>query len=137
MAFESSIVIHAPVEKVFAIYTNVSGWPDWDPDVESSQLDGTFAPGTRGSLKPKQGPNTKVQLIEVTQNQSFTVECKLPLCKMHFIHELKPVDQSTEVTNKLIFTGLLSPIFSRVMGKEINATLPASLAGLKTYAENS
>ena len=135
MQFEEKISINATAEAVFAAYENVAGWPQWDPDTLSSQLDGPFEQGTKGKLKPKQGPETKIQLIEVSKNKSFTVECKLPLCKMHFVHELLPADQTTEVTNKIIFSGLLAPVFGRFIGKEIKDTLPASLAGLKQFLE--
>jgi len=136
MLFEEKIVVNASPGAVFAVYENVSAWPDWDLDVLSSQLDGPFEPGTHGKLKPKQGPASKIQLIEVSRNQSFTVECKLPLCKMHFVHEMVQVENSTEVTNKILFSGLLAPLFSRFIGKEIKDTLPSSLQGLKDHIEN-
>jgi len=136
MQFEEKIVVVAPADVVYSVYQNIAGWPDWDSDVLSSELNGPFETGSKGKLKPKQGPETKFQLIEVTKNQSFTVECKLPLCKMHFVHELIPTDQNTEVTNKIIFSGLLSPLFSRLIGKEIKDTVPASLRGLKEHIEN-
>ena len=136
MQFEEQIIIDVPAEAVFAVYEDVANWPAWDSDTLSSQLDGPFEPGSTGKLKPKQGPETKIQITEVTKNHSFTVECKLPLCKMHFVHEMVPTDQSTEVTNKIIFSGLLSPVFSRLIGNEIKDTLPSSLRGLKEHIEN-
>lgn len=135
MQFEETITINAPKEAVFAAYANVSGWPDWDPDVISAQLDGPFEAGISGKLKPKQGPESKITLINVNPDKSFTVECRLPLCRMHFEHELNPQGDSTEVTNKILFSGLLAPIFGRIIGKEIKDTLPGSLQGLKKHLE--
>lgn len=135
MQYVEKININASAEDVFSVYKNVADWPSWDHDVLTSQLNGEFEVGTKGELKPKEGPKTKMELIEVTPNQSFTVECKLPLCKMHFVHELKPDGQSTEVTNKIIFSGLLTPVFGRIIGREIQKTLPSSLQGLKQHLE--
>jgi len=136
MQFNEKIVINAPVEKVFAAYENVSGWSEWDPDVVSSHLDGAFEVGTFGKLKPKGGPTTKIQVTSVSKNESFTVECKMPLCKMEFIHELtESAEHSTEVVNKIIFTGPLGPVFGRMIGKGIAETMPGSLKGLKQHLE--
>lgn len=135
MQFQDQITIQAPAEKVFAIYQNVADWPSWDSDVLSSQLNGAFEVGTKGELKPKDGPKAKIQLTEVTPNKSFTVECGLPLCKMHFVHELSPSGQGTEVTNKILFTGLLAPVFGRLIGKDLKKTIPKSLEGLKKHIE--
>lgn len=137
MQFEEKITVNASPDEVFAVYENVADWPEWDADVMSSQLDGPFEVGTTGKLKPKQGPESKIQLTEVTRGKSFTVECKLPLCKMHFVHEMIPTGQNTEVSNRIIFTGLLAPVFSRIIGKEIKDTLPSSLKGLKNQLEKT
>jgi hypothetical protein len=42
MKFEERILINAPIEKLFSLYTDVSGWSSWDPDVKSSSIDGQF-----------------------------------------------------------------------------------------------
>jgi len=136
MNFEHKISIDSDPATVYSVYKDVSGWSQWDVELVSSSLESDFAVGTIGKLKPKGGPESKILLTEVTDNQSFTVECGLPLCKMHFVHELKPIDTGTEVVNQLNFSGLLGPVFGRLMGKSISKTIPTSLAGLKEFIEN-
>jgi hypothetical protein len=56
---------------------------------------------------------------------------------MHFVHILNDAGVgATEVRNELRFTGLLAPIFGRIIGKGISKTMPNSLIGLKKYAES-
>lgn len=137
MIFSESIRIAANRNDVFSIYAKVDEWALWDTEIESATLQGGFSEGSLGKLKPKGGPESKIKLIEVTDNQSFTVECGLPLCKMHFVHILKNTEAGeTEVINELRFTGLLAPLFGRIIGKSISKTMPNSLAGLKKYAES-
>jgi len=136
MIFEESISISAPPEKVFNAYSDVSNWQLWDKEVESSSIVGEFAVGSEGMIKPKGAPKSKITLIEVTENQSFTIECWLPLCKMQFIHLLEEGESSTNIINKVVFSVLLAPLFGRLIGKGIAGTLPASLAGLKNYVES-
>jgi len=136
MVFEQRIAIDADPSTVFAAYKEVSGWSQWDPETESASLDGSFAVGTTGKIKPKGAPQSKMKLIEVTENQSFTVECRLPLCKMHFVHLMSADTAGTDLVNRIEFSGLLGPIFGRLIGKGIDKSLPESLKGLKEYVEN-
>ena len=135
MKFEQSINISAEPTKVFSEYKKVSEWPKWDPETEAASIEGDFAMGSMGKIKPKGAPESKIQLIEVTNNRSFTVESKLPLCKMHFIHLITPIECGTKLVNQVEFTGILSPLFGRLIGKSINKGLPDCLAGLKHHIE--
>ncbi|WP_414040941.1 SRPBCC family protein [Acidithiobacillus sp. M4-SHS-6] len=80
MQFEEQIIISAPVEKVFALYANVTGWPFWDPDVKASSIDGAFVSGARGTLEPSKGPRVNITFTEVVPNRSFTVKKANSLC---------------------------------------------------------
>ena len=135
MQFEEKILISAPAEKVFSLYANVSGWSSWDADVKFSVIDGPFASGAVGTLKPLNGPKSKITFTEVVPNRSFTVESKLPLCAMRFEHELLPVGQQVQALHRVSFVGLLAPLFGRLIGSQIRKGLPRSLKGLKRAAE--
>lgn len=135
MTFEESIIIQTSAAQVFSVYTKVSEWPIWDADTLSSSLDGDFKVGTTGKIKPKGEPETPITLVEVTPNKSFTVECKLPLCKMQFIHEMADQGDNVAVKNRVLFTGLLSPVFGFLIGSKIKKSLSSSLQGLKSYIE--
>jgi uncharacterized protein YndB with AHSA1/START domain len=135
MQFELSTVIAAPAERVFALYANVSQWPQWDPDLKSASIDGAFASGAKGVVAPHGGPKSNVVFMNVIPNRSFTVSCKLPLCEMRFEHELVEVDGGTRATHRTVFEGLLAPLFGRLIGSGMRKTLPNALAGLKALAE--
>ena len=40
------ILIHAPVETIWNIQTDVAAWPSWQPDVDGAQADGPLAVGS-------------------------------------------------------------------------------------------
>ena len=135
MQFEEQILISAPVEKIFALYANVNGWSSWDPDVKTSSVEGAFVSGAKGKLKPSKGPEAKITFTEVVPNRSFTVQSKLPLCVMHFEHELIGSSGKVKVVHRVVFDGLLSPLFGRLIGSQIRKGLPSTLQGLKLAAE--
>jgi uncharacterized protein YndB with AHSA1/START domain len=44
---EASIDIDAPLEKVWAVFSDVERWPQWNSDAPNAHLEGPLAPGTR------------------------------------------------------------------------------------------
>lgn len=133
--FEAKTLIDASPTQIFQIYSDVAGWKNWDPEVEWSQLNGEFAVGSQGKLKPPKAPASTIRIVEVEENKSFTVESRLPLCKMLFEHQLVSRGASTEVLHRVSFSGLLSPLFAFLIGRQIDAGFPRTLAGLKKLAE--
>jgi Polyketide cyclase / dehydrase and lipid transport len=136
MQFESSTTINAPISTVFGLYTDVGNWPSWDPDLKASSLKGAFASGAVGEVKPHSGPKSELKFVEVIQGKSVRMECKLPLGVMHFDYELQTQGNATVATHRTTFSGLLAPIWSRLIGSGMKKTLPAALAGLKKAAES-
>lgn len=137
MRFEESTSILAAPGKIFSVYSAVADWPVWDAEVEYASLDKGFTLGDEGKVKPKGAPESRFKIIELTETKSFTIECKLPLCKMHFIHTIAPEGAGSRVQNVLEFTGFLAPVFGRLIGKSIYKTMPNTLAGLKQHIEKS
>jgi uncharacterized protein YndB with AHSA1/START domain len=134
--FEASTQINAPSAAVFSLYANVAGWPNWDPDVKTATLDRSFVSGARGVIVPHGGPKSEIIFVEVVKNKKFIAQCKLPLCIMRFEHELDEVKgSSTTATHRVVFQGLLAPLFGRLIGSGMRKTLPNALAGLKQAAE--
>ena len=132
---EDSIRITTTPAHVFTIYKDVENWPTWDPETVSASIDGDFEVGATGKIKPGKEPETKITWVEVTPDKSFTVECKLPLCKMQFIHEMTAENDETLVVNKIVLTGLLSSIFGLLIGSKLKHGVHESLAGLKQHIE--
>ncbi|NNM68881.1 MAG: polyketide cyclase [Gallionella sp.] len=137
MQFEEQIVIAVPAEKVFSLYIDVTNWSSWDTDVKVSSIEGQFISGAIGTLQPSNGPKAKIAFTEVVPNRSFTVESKLPLCVMRFEHELSSHTGGTKAVHRVVFEGLLSPLFGRIIGSQIQKNLPHTLQGLKHAAEQS
>jgi hypothetical protein len=135
MQFEASTNISAPTTTVFALYANVAGWPVWDPDLKAASLAGPFVSGAVGEVSPRSGPKSALRFVEVIQGKCVRMECKLPLGMMHFDYELQAQGGSTVATHRTRFSGLLAPLWSRLIGSGMKKTLPAALAGLKRTAE--
>ena len=132
---EHRIMINSPAETIFCIYADVSNWNTWDPDTKTSCIKGPFIMGAKGSITPPKGMSVPMLLTSVNHNKNFTVEAKIPFLKMVFEHELIPTQTATEVIHRVIFSGLLSPLFFKIIGAQLNKGLPVTLANLKEKAE--
>lgn len=135
MSIQQSISIERSPQQIFEIYKDVNSWAQWDPDVEGVGMEGSFSAGTRGWLKPTDGPKTNTEITEVKEPDSFTVEARLPLCRMVFKHDLIPSAKETTVTHTVYFKGLLAPVFSRLISGKIRKGIQGTMQGLKQYAE--
>lgn len=135
MQIDSTTTIAASAETIFALYADVAQWPTWDPDAKAASINGPFVSGATGTITPNGAPKSNITFSEVTRNRSFTADCKLPLCKMSFEHELKETADGTITTHRVIFTGLLAFFFGRVIGSGMKKSLPEALASLKKHAE--
>lgn len=135
--FEHSIVTDATKEQIWKVWSDVNNWSSWDHDIEYAKLDGKFTDGSNIFLKPKGSSEVKTELTNVQYLKSFTDQVKLPLATMQFHHKVDELDNgSFKLTHTVIISGLLSFIFSRVIGKGIAKGLPSSMEELIKKAKN-
>jgi hypothetical protein len=136
MHVEHRITVAAPPQSIFRIYEDVRTWHTWDPDTQQASLEGAFEAGSRGLLTPTKGRTVPMVLTRVVRNSCFTVESRIPLFRMLFEHELRPIPGGTEVVHRVSFSGLLSLVLGPMLSRQLNSGLPVTLARLKALAES-
>ena len=137
MLYEERISIKAPVMQIWKIYANVNQWSKWDPDTKASSIDGKFETGATGWHQSPTGPRTRLEFVSVVPQESFMVESRSPLSIIQFDHQLVPQGDEVEVIHRVTFSGLLAPLWGRVVGKVIYQAMPLTLQALKVKAEKS
>jgi hypothetical protein len=134
---EHRILTKASPSTIYAIYTDVAAWPTWDPDTAEASLNGPFAVGAQGKLKPTKGNTVPMLLTDVQLHKLFTVESKIPGFKMVFEHELKLRGEQTEIVHRITLSGFLKFLIGKMLVKQINAGMPTTLLNLKALAEKN
>ena len=127
----------ATKEQIWELWADVSNWNHWDKEVESSEIFSEFRKGTKGVLKPVDGPKARFEITECSHFTSFTSRSFLPLCKMDFIHTITDTRGEIEVTHKIVMSGLMTFLFSKVIGSKITAGLPVAVKKLVQLAEKN
>jgi len=117
-------------DKLWKAWTDVNRWSEWQDDIELARIDGEFREGASFLLRPKGGPNVKVELLNVETNVNFTDLTRFPLAQMTGAHDLIRRGNELEVRTTITVTGPLAFLWSRLVAKGIVAGLPKQTQAL-------
>ncbi len=135
---EGSAVARAEAARVWELWENVADWRRWDDGIEWSKLQGGFAAGTCGVLKPRGGLAARFTLIEVEPGRSFADVTHLPLARLHFSHRLEiQADGSTRIVHRAELRGPLGWLFRAIIGPGIKKGMPLAVEKLARLAEQA
>lgn len=132
---ECTVITSASPSAVWQIWEDVSNWNTWDHGLEYSMIDGPFQVGTKGRLKPKEGPLVHTTLTQVEPLKLFVDEAKLPLTKIIVSHSMTESQGKTYVTHRIEMTGLLSFVFAFLIGRTMKKNLPQEMRAMVKKAE--
>jgi len=122
-------------EKIWEVWQDVKNWNSWDHGIEFSSIDGPFAEGTKGTLKPKGGPLVNTELTKVEPLRMFVDESKLFLAKILVSHYLTESNGKTVVTHQIEMKGPLAIVFAFLIGRTMKKNLPQEMAAMVKAAE--
>ena len=111
-------------------------WPEWNLDTEWVRLDGPFATGSTGQLKPKGGPTVAFIIERLVQDREFIDVSRLFGARLTFDHQVTPLDAGgCEVAVTVSLTGPLRAGWRLILGGGISKTAQADLDRLVATAE--
>jgi hypothetical protein len=88
---ECEATLQAGPAAVWAVWTDVARWPEWDVSKEIARLDGPFEPGVSGWLKQRGNLGSPFIVTAVEPGRRWVSECPMLLGKVVFDHVLEPV----------------------------------------------
>src|SRR5947208_118843 len=75
MAFrEASQDTSAAPDKVWRVWSDVNHWPEWNPDMKESRLDGPLKLGATGMINTRSGGKHDVVVTHFEEGRSFELE---------------------------------------------------------------
>ena len=133
--FEHSVQAPASRDRVWALWTDVSGWPNWNSGVARAELDGPVAEGSTGTVRAAGGPTSTLKVLAIEADRRFVTEASERLLRLRFEHELADVgDGQLLITHRVRMTGLATPLMRRTVGARLERSIPAALAALVELA---
>ncbi len=139
MAFrEASLETKAPTDRVWRVWSDVNRWPEWNPDMKESRLDGPLKLGATGMINTRSGGKHDVVVTHYQEGRSFELESTaMPGTKMAIRATIAPSGSGTTITQGFEPRGLLAPVVGPMMGGMILKTFNSVLNGLKQKVESA
>ncbi len=132
----SETAMAAP-EAVWNIYKDVPNWPSWDHELSWSRLDGKFAEGTKGTLKPKGWFASDFVISKIVPNEAHSDTTHMPFTTLVFSHKLEKINANqVKITHHVKVTGLLAPLLALTMCFQFKKSVPQALKNLVKKVEN-
>jgi hypothetical protein len=114
-------------EQIWKLFADVNNWHSWDQGIEFAKLEGKFEKGNHFILRPKGGPNVKVQLLETIENKMFLDVTTFPLAKMFDEHKFEETSEGLKITNTITVKGILGFLWVRLVAQKIADALPGDM----------
>ncbi len=124
----------APPSAFFDRWADMASWPEWNGDLVWARLDGPFAEGSRGKLKPTKGPTTSFVISRLEPGHRYTDVSRLPGARLTFDHRVAVEDGATRVDVTVSLEGPLARLWDRVLGGGFRATAQRDLDALAAVA---
>jgi hypothetical protein len=125
---EARVVSDAPPSAFFDRWADMATWPEWNTDTAWVRLDGPFATGSTGDLKPKGGPKVRFVLESVVPGSEFVDVSLLLGARLSFRHTVTvQADGRTAVSVLVTLTGPLARLWHLVLGNGFRASVQPDL----------
>jgi len=134
---EETILIDAPPEKVWSVYTDVERWPEWTPTMQKIERleDGPLAAGSTARIEAKGGPPSVWTVTELTDGRSFTWESSARGVKLVAWHLIEPDGDGSKVTLGVRMTGLMATLLGPFLRSLAKRNVRTEAEGVKRRCE--
>ena len=134
--YGTSVETTAPPEKVWRIWSDMSTWGQWNPNVTTMDWQGGFASGTGGVMNTPSGQHHKMQLVDVQPGRSFALlTAVVPGTRFRFNCRVEPANGKTKISQTVEVGGPLGPVLGGMLGPQVSKDFPTLLQNLARKAE--
>ncbi|HUE68014.1 MAG TPA: SRPBCC family protein [Candidatus Acidoferrum sp.] len=134
--YGTSVETTAPPEKVWRIWSDMSTWGQWNPNVTTMDWQGGFASGTTGVMNTPSGQHHKMQLVDVQPGRSFALlTAVVPGTRFRFNCRVEPANGKTKISQTVEVGGPLGPVLGGMLGPQVSKDFPTLLQNLARKAE--
>src|SRR5487761_129599 len=135
--YGSSVETTASPEQIWKVWSDMSTWGDWNPNVSTMDWTGGFVQGSQGIMNTKAGQHHKMTLAEIQAARFFALETTVvPLTRFRFNCRVEPgAAGKTKISQTVEGKGPLGPVVQGMMGPQVSKEFSTLLANLARKAE--
>jgi len=136
--YGTSVETTASADKVWRIWSDMSTWGEWNPNVSTMDWNGGFISGSTGVMNTKAGQHHKMQLVDVEPGKGFKLETSVvPGTKFRFNCRIEPAGAKTKVSQTVEVGGPLGPVMGGMLGPQVSKEFGTLLSNLARKAETT
>ena len=134
--YGTSVETSAAPEKVWQIWSDMSTWGEWNPNVSTMDWRGGFVSGSTGVMNTRTGQHHNMQLVDVQPGRSFALLTSVvPGTRFRFNCRIEP-GTKTRVSQTVEVGGPLGPVMGGILGPQVSKEFGTLLANLARKAES-
>jgi hypothetical protein len=131
--YEHAVDADVSAAAIWALYDDVTTWPNWDAEAELVTRDGPFATGTTGTMTFRGQPPLSYRLTSVVPEREFIDETPVGDLVVRVSHRLEPrTSGGVRITHAAEIDGPAEQ--ARQVGPMITADFPVTMSALITAA---
>ena len=136
--YGTSVETSASPDEVWRVWSDMSTWGEWNPNVSTMDWNGGFVSGSTGIMNTKAGQHHTMQLVDVQPGRSFALETSVvPGTKFRFNCRVEPAGAKTKVSQTVEVGGPLGPVMGGVLGPQVSKEFGTLLSNLARKAETA
>ncbi len=136
--YGTAVETTAPADKVWKIWSDMSTWGRWNPNVSTMDWQGGFVSGTTGVMNTRAGQHHKMTLLDVVPGRSFALETSVvPGTRFRFNCRIEAAGGKTSVGQWVEVKGPLGPVMGGMLGPQVSKEFGTLLANLAREAESA
>src|SRR5438445_12538946 len=133
--YGTSVETTASPEKVWRVWSDMSRWGEWNPNVSTMDWEGGFASGTTGVMNTKAGQHHKMELVDVQPGHSFgLLTSVVPGTRFRFNCRIEPAGAKTKISQTVEVCGHLGPVMGGMLGPQVSQKFSTRLSNLPSKA---
>jgi hypothetical protein len=136
--YGTSVETAASAGSVWKIWSDMSTWGGWNPNVSTMDWTGGFSAGTEGVMNTRAGQHHKMKLVEVQPGRFFALETSVvPGTTFRFNCRVDPAGARTRIGQTVEVKGPLGPVLRGMLGPQVSKEFGTLLSNLAKKAEGT
>src|SRR5712664_343827 len=136
--YGESVETSATPAQVWKVWSDMSTWGDWNPNVSTMDWKGGFVSGSTGVMNTRAGQHHNMRLVDVVPGRTFALETSVvPGTKFRFNCRIEPAGGKTRISQTVEVGGLLGPVMGGMLGPQVSKEFGTLLANLGKKAESA
>jgi hypothetical protein len=135
--YGTSVETIASPDQVWRVWSDMSTWGEWNPNVSTMDWQGGFVSGSTGVMNTRAGQHHQMRLVDVVPGRSFALETSVvPGTRFRFNCRIEP-GAKTKVSQTVEVGGPLGPVMGGMLGPQVSKEFGTLLSNLARKAESA